>query len=819
MTIKPHSTPTALYDRVVLGHPRAVLVGVLIAVTFLGYQGRHFRLDASAETLVLEGDEDYRYARQVHDRYGGDDFVVVTYRPAGDLFSPACLETLSRLRDDLAGLDRVRSVRTILDVPLLESPPVPLGALKDGLPTLSSPDADRDLAAAELRASPLYRNLLLSPDGRTTALQVNFRGDELTARQRHKDILAIRAVMDRYRGAASLFLGGVRMIADDMITFIRNDLKVFGLGGALALMIMLGVIFRRLRWVALPMLCCAASAVAVTGLLGWLDWHVTVISANFISLQLIITLAIVVHLVVRYRELLAADPPGDNRRLILETVRLKFKPCAYAVATTMAGFASLLLCNILPVVMLGWMMVVGLTVSLITTFLVFPPALLLLPKERLRTGTGRHASLTRALARITQAGRVPILLAAGAVMIASLVGISRLEVENRFIDYFHDDTEIYRGMKVIDEQLGGTTPLDVIVDFAGPEDPPPAESRPASPAGDDDFDVFDEFGDLDRAASQKRYWFTADKLDRIRAAHRYLESLPETGKVLSLASGLDVVEKRKGGPLDSFELALLYEKTPDAFRDMLVAPFASVEHNQARLSVRVKDSSPQLRRDALLKKIRAEMPGVVGVEPGQVRLAGLLVLYNNMLQSLFGSQVLTLGITVAVLTLMFLVLFRSRRVALIAMGPNVLPVAAVLGVMGWAGIPLDLMTITIAAIGVGIAVDDTIHYLHRFKEELARDGAYLPAMHRCHGTIGRAMYYTSITITIGLVILSWSNFNPTVCFGLLTALAMVIALLADLTVLPALLILTKPFGREKAPAEPAATAGGAVQCPAKGSVK
>ncbi|MHC4718586.1 MAG: efflux RND transporter permease subunit, partial [Planctomycetota bacterium] len=757
---------------------------------------------------------DLRYARLVSARYGREELVVLTYTPRGELFAEDTLARLARLRDELGGLDRVLSVRTILDVPLLQSPPVSLKALKDGLPTLESPGADRVAAPAELRNSPLYRNLLLSPDGRTTALLVSFRGDDVhdellrrrdelrnqgaagplsgaqraelarvverlrehadvIARRRHEDIAAIRAVMDRHRGDADLFLGGTRMIADDMITFIRNDLKVFGLGGAAALVLMLGVIFRRIRWVCLPMVCCAASAVSVIGLLGWLGWQVTVISANFISLQLIITMAIAVHLVVRYRELLGRDPLAPNRRLILDTVRLKLKPCVYAVLTTMVGFGSLLLCDILPVIMLGWMMMVGLAVSLIATFLLFPAVLVLLPKEKPPPARRHHAYLTSALARLTEAARLPILAVSGLVLIGSLVGISRLRVENCFIDYFHPNTEIHRGMKVIDEHLGGTTPLDVIVEFDEPDAPDPATS-----AGDDD--EFDEFDELDEAATDEKYWFTAEKMSRLRAAHDYLDGLPETGKVLSLATAMDIAEQLNGGKaLDSFELALLYGKTPDEFRDMLVEPYASVPHNQARLSVRVKDSGKALRRDELLKKIEKDLPGVLGVGADKVHLAGLLVLYNNMLQSLFGSQILTLGITVALLSGMFLVLFGSWRVAAIAMVPNVLPVAVVLGV-----------------IGVGIAVDDTIHYMHRFKAELRQGTRYLPAMHRCHGSIGRAMYYTTVTITIGLAILSLSNFIPTVSFGLLTGLAMIVALLADLTVLPAMLVLAKPFGKE-----------------------
>jgi len=832
----PHSRPAALFDRMILGHPRAVIFLVLLGVGFLGYQARHFRLDASAETLVLENDEDLRYTRLVAARYGQSDFVVVTYTAKGDLFADRTLATLARLTDELSGLNRVASVHSILDVPLLESPPIALSAIQDGLPTLQSPETDRVAASHELSGSPLYRDLLISADARTTAVLVNFADDgvydnlvarrdalrqkrdngaldatgqaelarvvedlrrhrDVTAHQRHEDIAAIRAIMDRYRGEADLFLGGVRMIADDMISFIRNDLRVFGLGAAAALLVMLGVIFRRLRWICLPILCCIASVVSLIGLLGWFRWDVTVISSNIISLQLILTMAIAVHLTVRYRELLARNPERPNRELVLDTVRLKLKPCLYATLTTIAGFGSLVLCDILPVIMLGWMMTVGLTVSLVLTFLLFPAALVLLPKDKPPRSNGRHASLTGLLARLTERRGALILGAGALVLAASLVGIAQLQVENSFIDYFHPNTEIHQGMKQIDGQLGGTIPLTVLVEFDDPPEPE-AAVQPDTAEGDD-FAEFDEFDELDAAATQDKYWFTREKMSRIEAVHAYLDGLPETGKVLSLATMLRVARKLNGGKaLDSFELALLYSKTPERFKAVLVDPYVSVEHNQARIWLRVRDSDRALRRNALLEKIKADLPDVAGVGRERVHVTGLLVLYNNMLQSLFRSQILTVGVTVCVLAVVFLAVFRSWRIALVSMFPNLLPVAAVLGAMGWLGMPLDMMTITIAAIAVGIAVDDTIHYIHRFGEEFRKDRRYLAAMHRCHDSIGRAMYYTSITITIGLCVLMLSNFIPTVRFGLLTAVAMMVAFLADLTLLPRMLILAKAFGKE-----------------------
>jgi len=831
---KPHSVAQLFFDRVVLQHPRTVIICVMAAVGFLGFQARGFRLDASTETLVLENDEDLRYSRLISSRYGQHNFLALTYTPRGDLFSEKTLATLGRLRDDLLSLENVLSVVSILDVPLLESPPVPLKELTTELPTLESPEVDKELARNEFRESVLYQDLLLSSDLQTTALLINFSDDDVyrdllehrnelrqkkasgtltstervelrrvveqsrqqrdkARRRRHQDIAAIRAIMDGYRQDAELFLGGIGMIADDMITFIKNDLKVFGFGILLFLVLMLGIIFRRIRWIFLPTLCCVVSVVCMVGLLGWFGWEVTVMSSNFISLQLIMTMAITVHLIVRYRELLAKSPQEVNRQLLLDTVRLKLKPCVYAALTTIAGFGSLVLCDILPVVTFGWMMIAGLIVSLVVTFLLFPAVLMLMPKDSPPAGRRWHFSVTSVLARFTESHGVLIMVISGLVLVFSLIGISKLEVENCFIDYFDESTQIYQGMKIIDQRLGGTTPLDVIIEFGEP-DALPAVTEPAAAESDD---IFDEFEEFDKAATDEKYWFTSDKMTRVKVVHGYLDNLPETGKVLSLATMLSIAEKLNSGkPLDNFELALLYSKTPDEFRTLLLNPYMSVEHNEVRFWVRIRDSEKSLRRNELLKKIKSDLTGVLGFAEEDVHLTGLLVLYNNMLQSLFRSQILTLGITVGLLTGMFLVLFRSLRITLMAIFVNVLSIAVVLGMMGWLNMPLDMMTITIAAIGVGIAVDNTIHYIHRFKGEFQQDRKYLPTMHRCHGSIGHEMYYTSVTIIIGFSILGLSNFVPIVNFGLLTGLAMFIAFLAALTLLPQMLILLKPCGRE-----------------------
>lgn len=820
------------YARFILGRPFLVLLILIVAVGALGYKAKDFRIDASAETLLLEHDADLRYTREIGKRYGVSDYLLISYTPkSGDLLSDATLNDLSTLRDELSGLERVSSVLTILDVPLLESPPISYEDITEGLPTITSTGVDKKLAGEEFRTSPFYHELLVSDDLKTTALVVNLKIDEthrelidarnqlldkeaagplspedkaaykeLDAKIRsnseklaaldHRNIAAIRSIMQKHRANAELFLGGVSMIADDMIVFIKRDLKTFGVGVFILLVAMLGIIFRGLRWIVLPMLCCTFAVIAMMGLLGTFGWDVTVISSNFISLQLIITLAIVVHLIVRYREFQRNEPEWDQRTLVRKTIRNKFVPCLYAVLTTIAGFGSLLLCDIKPVINFGWMMSAGLVVSLAMTFLLFPACLQLLPKGKAANNSDKiRLPLTATLAKFTEKHGTFILVATAVLSIIIVVGISRLKVENSFIDYFKSSTEIYQGMTVLDQKLGGTTPVDVIVQFQ------PVDLDVEEDEDWEDEDLEDPFADLIEEDTDQ-YWFTDQRLAVVEKVHDYLEQLPETGKVLSLGTLLKIGRNLNSGKsLDSLDMAVFYKKLPDEFKDLILNPYLSIKDNEARFSVRVKDSLKTLKRDAFLKKLRRDLVETIPLAPDKVHIAGAMVLYNNMLQSLFASQIKTLGVVALALLLMFWILFRSLKIALIALFPNLFASGSVLGIMGWLDIPLDMMTITIAAISIGIAVDNTIHYIYRFRDEIKRDHDYYQTLHRCHNSIGHAMYFTSVIIIIGFSILVFSNFIPTIYFGLFTGLAMLVAMFAALTLLPQLIVVFKPFGR------------------------
>ena len=796
------------YDRLVLKQPLVTLIGLTAVIVYFLLFIPDFELDASADSLVLENDSSLKYYRSIREQYGSDDFLIVTYSPQQELFSAEVLADITRLRGELSALEQVDSVISLLDVPLVDSPPMTLAEISRQVRTLESDDVDVELAAKEMRHSPLYENLLVNSQGDTTAMQVNLvsnrklidlinnrdklyaqastmsearaRLDELSAQIKienlaqklrlEKTIAEVRAIMDGYRDKATLFLGGVPMIASDSIEFIRSDLKVFGAGVVLFIVIILAISFKHLRWVVLPLAVCLTSAMAMVGYLGWAQWSVTVVSSNFISLLLIITLSLIIHLVVRYRELALIKPEAEQYELVSETVHSKFSPSFYTAITTMVAFGSLLVSGIRPVIDFGWMMVIGISVSFVLAFTLFPAALMLLPRLDTQIKNDVTGRVTASIADFIQhRTRATLLIFVGLVIVA-LTGIPRLSVENRFIDYYKESTEIYQGMTLIDTRLGGTTPMDVIID------------APADEVLTED-ELFSG-GDI----TTNSYWFNRDGLQEVARFHEYLDSLPETGKVLSVHTGIKMLESLNDGkPYNDFKLAVVYKRLPDEVKQALIAPYLSADGNQLRFSIRLYESSKTLRRQALIEQIYFDLTNEYGLDPEQVTVSGMAVLYNNLLQSLFRSQILTLGAVFIAILLMFIVLFRAVRLSLAALVPNIIAAGLILGMMGWLGIPLDIMTITIAAINIGIGVDDSIHYIHRFRGEFLQDRNYWAAIGRCHDSIARAMYYTSVTVVLGFSILALSNFIPTIYFGILCGMAMITALVANLMLLPVLI--------------------------------
>lgn len=791
----------------------------LLCLLAISYWPR-FTFEASSDTLVVEGDPDLAYYRKIEERFHGEESLFLTYTPKeSPLFSAQPLAQIRLIQNQLKALENVASVFSILDVPLLKNNVTSLRESAQGQVTLERPGIDLDLAREELSNSPFYADLLVSRDAMTTALRVNLafdtpledlrkQRDELRlsnrtsgaeyadiearyaaaklsyAQQRSTLISRIRAVRDAHTGNAQLFLGGVPMIAADMISFIENDVLVFGVLVALIIILTLYLFFRRARWVLLPLFSSAISIVFLVGWLGFIRQPITVVSSNALSLLAIISLSFSLHLIVCYCELFGRNPAADHVQLVKETMRSKFAPSLYTALTTIVAFASLATSDILPVEDFGWMMCVGILFSFFVTFTFFPALLLIFPKGQARASIEQPLAINQFLGKISSDRAPRILVASALLTLIAVMGLSLLSMDNRFIDYFKADTEIRAGMQYIDEHLGGTVPFDVIVRFE------PYEAQLLDE--DDDFYVEGEEEEY-----PEKYWFTPAKVKAIRQFHQYLEELPQTGKVLSLASLEEIGrEHNNGKPLDSVQLMLALSALSEDIRKEVIEPYAQPETGEARISVRVKESGPMFSRDQLISEILAYGQSL-GFSAQEVHVTGMMVLFNNMLKQLYTSQTSTFVYVLLATFIMFALLLRSFLLAILGLLPNILSAAMVIAFMGYAGIPLDMMTITIAAISIGIGVDDAIHYLYRFSEEYQECGDVREAVRRSHASIGRAMYFTSITVIAGFSILGFSNFVPTIYFGLLTALAMLFAMLANLTILPALLVIQPVFNRNK----------------------
>ena len=806
-------------------------ITILVILTFLGffsYNIQYFELDASSDSLLLQDDEDLRYYRNIKARYGDDEFLVVTISPKIDLFDEKTIDLLTNLKKDLSKLDQIESVVSILDVPLLKSPTKSLAEIADSAPTFLSPETDKELAKIELTTSNLYRNLIISEDAKTTAMLLNIRlnveleslidkRDALRAKRLDSDLSAmelkeldrltsevkslrkdernetaamvsdVRSVLDQYKSSAEIFLGGVPMITVDMIDYIQNDIQLFGLLILMFLVIALLVIFKNPQWMIVSMVCCLIGLMIMTGVLGYMSWPVTVVSANFVALLLIFSLSITVHLTVRYRELVKLFPEENHSSLIVMTMRDKLEPCLFTTITTMVGFGSLLIAGIRPVIDFGWMMLISMGVIFILVFNLFPALLSLFSKIDHQVKEDKTHKLTNAFANLVIQKPTQILILFTIVFAISISGITKLTAENQFIKAFKEDTEIFQGLSVIDSQLGGTTPLDIIIeadpDFFNVEDD-------ENIIEDDFFDeAFFEDDDGEYDIGGDSYWYNSYRLKTIEAVHDYLESLNEAGKVISFDTTMDVLQTlNDGDEMDTFFLSVLYKKVPDDVKEALFDPYLSEDGNQLRISFRVYESYPDLQRGELLKKIKRDLTSELGLKESQVKLTGMLVLYNNVLESLITSQILTIGFVFAAIMIMFLFLFRSIKFAVIAVIPSIIASSSVLGLMGLMNIPLDIMTITIAAICIGIGVDHSIHYVHRFREEILDSSHADVAIKNAHNSTGQAIYYTSVIIILGFSILAFSNFIPTIYFGLFTAFAMLLALFANLTLLPVLLM-------------------------------
>ena len=900
--------------RLIVAFPKITLALFTALALFFGYYSTKLEIDASSQTLLLDNDKDLQIWREVSKRYETPNFLVLAYTPAGDLLAPETIRKIEQMDAAFSKLDFVASVTDITNVPLLLNKGGGMSELLKHIPTLTDADVNLTAARREFATSPFYASNLVSADFRTTAILINLKPqiryeellrlrdgaksaleqaehegnrsgaqisqlkdtlkvaeqnfksyrDELREKD-HRDIVALRALIAGFENEFAgdqLFLGGLNMIADDMVGYVRSDLATYGLGALVLLLACFWLFFRQAKFILLPLIICAYSVVLAAGLFGFLSFEVTVISSNFIALQLIITVSVCIHLIVAYREFSARFHAFSQRQLVYAVLRERARPCFFAIFTTVIGFMSLIFCDIKPVISLGIMMSVGISISLVTAFGIFGAVMSLLRRTHNNRSFEQHFKFTLWCAETALRSRGVVYGVCAAAVIFGLYGISQLRVENSFIGYFKKSTDIRAGMEVIDTNLGGTIPLDIVVkfksagsaDFASEsensasgsanskngENSNPAErnfaanstrqnsitqnlndqnfseqgSAAAAQSGEavnsdqthtanleQNSTASDDFGDFEAeyAANENKpqYWFTSEKMRIIGKIDDFLKDKNVTGhefigNVSSLASLLKLGKQiNQGRDLDDLSLALIYSEMPANYRELVLSPFVNIEANEAHFSIRTIDSDPNLRRAQFLRDLKRDLDSLLAKDNITVQISGIMVLYNNMLQSLMSSQIGTLGITVFVLFVLFVIIFRSFSYALIAIVVNLIPLCACFGIMGVAGIPLDIMSITIAAISIGIGVDDVIHYIYRYKREFARLGDEAAAIRASHASIGYAMYYTSFAIILGFSVMMMSNFWPTIYFGLLICLVMSLLLLGALIILPSLIMSRK----------------------------
>ena len=743
------------------------MIAFLIIVCSSVLQIQNFSLDASSESLSLEGDNNLELYFATQETFGSDESLVISYSVKdGTILSKDQIISLRSFRDDLLELEGINSVVSILDVSLFQSPPLSLVELASEVYTIDNGKADQSLISNEFKNSPLYSNNLVSADLKTTALLIPLANDDpriiIDDEVLRLLIEKIRLTMDAYRDEATLYLGGVPMIRNDVIDFIKSDLVVFSLAVILTMTIMLTILFRKIRWVLIPITISVIGALFMTGLISSIGWKVTVISSNFFSLLLVMTLSVIIHLVVRYREISNQNLDQNNSETIRQTLNQMIRPCLYTVITTIAAFASLTASHVQPVIDFGLMMSIGVTVAFVLSFIGFAIFMMLLKKPKSSQESKKSFALEK-LALVADKKGKSIILSCTVIALISTFGLSKLSVENSFINYFKKDTEIYQGLNFIDKELGGTIPLEIV------------------------------FNDLASA-----YWADASLREDFHGIHNYLEQIPSIGKVLSIDTFMQVLKEANNGKTpNGFLLTLGKNNMPDFAKSQVLKPHISDVTDQIRIVARVKETMNGLERNQLILDIKKSLIENFYFDEDDFYFTGTFSLYNNLLQSLFSSQIKTIFTVFSIIFVLFVIVFRSISVALIAVIPNTLPSLIILGLMGLMGIPLDIMTITIAAIAIGIGIDNAIHYISRFKTELLVDGDFVSSMYRAHNSIGVSMFYTAATVAIGFVVLILSHFIPSIYFGIFMAIAMLSAVIVNLTLLPKLLITFKPRMNKK----------------------
>ena len=789
------------------------LISLALLIMFLSFFFiQDFRIDASSDTLVAQNDADFEYFNKYSKLFKSENFLVIAVQNKNKI-EKEFIRNFEYLSSEILKLNPVRQVFSFIDAPILFLNNTTLTGLNnDNIETIRNSNLKINDIIKEFINNPLYKNQIINEEGNVFSIIIYLKNNlELNkAREDFKNNLIskkeflkiktlndqkrfvlindIRSILKKSDNKNSYFLGGVEMIANDVIDFVKNDILIFSLSVILIIILVLFFIFQQIKWVIICLLSSSYSVTLIFGMLGLTQIEVTAISSNFSALIFILSISMNIHIINYYRLL----KPDDFSNL-KKTITKMFWPCLYTTLTTMVAFGSLLITDIKPIIDFGFIMIISLIISFICSFTILPLFLYIFPKNI--KSDKSNILLKINFLSLSKNHTKKIIILAFTFFILSISGASNLTVENSFVNYFKKNTEIYKGMKLIDEELGGTTPIDIILNF-NDEDTDynisnnnKIEDIENDLDLDEDLNLEEDLFDDNIFTEDNNNWFSNEKLQMIAIVHEYLDSRVEIGKVQSIMSLIEVGNLINNEPLDIFELSILYKEIPENYKEQLIYPYLLIEKNMTKITARVKDSE-NINRKKLIEDINNYIKLNKNSSLDSYRVNGLLILYNNMLDSLFDSQIKSLGFVVILIFIMFLILFKSLKLSLIGIIPNIFASTFILGIIGYLSIPLDIMTITIAAITIGIAVDNTIHYLYRYIE-FKKNNTMIDSIYYTNSSAGLAVLTTSLTIALGFSTLCLSSFIPTVIFGIFTSMAMIFAMVGVLLLLPSLLILSK----------------------------
>ena len=794
------------------------IISIIIIVICI-YFSKDFRIDSSSDTLILKNDQSFQYYQYYNNIFPSKKFLVLAVKSKIKI-NEEYIESLNLLNNNIKKIKNVNSTFSIVDAPILLLNNLSLSDLASRkIININNSNDNLNLILNEFSTSPLYKDQIINTNQNISSIIIYLKDDKklqnlknkieislpkqsdknkLISEYREKKnqysnknkilINEIRNIINNHNNKYQYFLGGIDMISNDTIDFVKNDIVVFSFAVLFLIIIILLIIYKNIKWVIIPLLSTIYSVILMCGFLGIMKWEITAISSNFISLMLILSISMNIHIINNYR----INYVNQKNNFILNyTIKKMFLPCFYTALTTIVAFGSLLFSKIKPIIDFGNIMIIALSIILVTSFTILPLLISFFPE--IKESKIKFSILEKfSYFAITQSNKILILNFI--LFFISVFGIYNLSVENSFINYFKSNTEIHKGMKLIDTELGGTTPLDILLEFDEDEiinnnnnNNENENDSERSNNNDSDLDIELEFENDLFEEDNKDIWFTEEKIKTIKKIHKYLEERNEIGKVQSLYSLIEMAHLINKDKLSIFELSVLYKEIPEKYKRDLIDPFLSVDNNLVKISARIRDSE-DINRNKLIKDIQK----FITLEASNIKefkINGLLVLYNNMLQSLFDSQIKSFGIILLSIFIMFLILFKSIKLSIIGIIPNIMASFIILGLIGHLKIPLDIMTITIAAITIGIAVDNTIHYIYRIKEKKnSQEMKMINLIKKTHQNVGLAVLTTSLTISLGFSVLILSNFIPTILFGIFTSVAMIVAMLGVLITLPSLLI-------------------------------